>query len=492
MNNLLSAREKRQLALLEILVHHGKCTLSHASKIVGYTERTLSNDIKQINNYITPSKIITKNNGLMLDIPVYSSSREIYSNFLKYSREYQMLLYLLDGSPRSLEDLADSLYLSSSTVKRTILMLNSTFKKRDMQINLSSFQLTGNELAISSFYVALLNETNYANNYFLDKNQVSVLSDIYKIAAKKFDFKLNYPSLIRLVHWSYVRISRIRRGHLLFTNDKLAKKDIFPFEPDKSLRDKFSSMFKMDLDQRVLYELFFYFLHGGYAKNFEGMKKITKSSARLQKIYFKIENTLQKISKSLNISLENTDKLFVDLFNNIQIPAAPEFVIYNKNELFNKSFQNENEFIYNAVSSAVHECFPKLKSESHYNAIIYILLTHWPNLIANAMKKTSEINIGFFFDSDTDYANFILSFLNIPAEIKVNTTIFNPTSWAEYDAVFEKADIVITNIPGFSSTFSQIICIQEYPTENDRENILAAIKSHHKMDLQSADIVGEL
>lgn len=484
MKNLLSAKENRQLALLEVLIEKKQCTLSYASQRIGYTERTLSDDVKQINNYIAPSKIITKNNGLSLSIPLYSSSREIYSNFVKYSREYQLLLFLLEHEPKTLEDFADSLYLSASTVKRTISQLNVILQEYNIKIESSSIRLIGDERAISLFYTAILNETNYASNYFLDDTQITILSNLCKLAAKKLHFKLNYPDLIKLVLWTYVRIARICHGHLL-NEEEPAKNTAFPFDIEQPLADAFFSLFGIQLDENVMGDIFSFFLHRGYARSMDDIRKIIQASPTHKTIYEQIEKTLRQIASYLGISTDETGDLFVDLFNILQISKVPLFELYSKNKIFNEMFREKNEFIYHAVSSAVSEFFPQLSNENEYHAIVYILLTHWPKLVDRAYETASSVRVGILFDSDVEHAQLVPDILNIDSDIKINIVILSPIPWVEYDSVLQNVDVLVTNIPEFSSVSSAVICVQEYPSEQDSENVSNAIKKQHRINLIS-------
>ena len=481
MRDILSDKEKRQLALLDALLEEPTATLLQISKVSGYPVRTLSDDISKLNALISPSKIISNTAGLSLFIPANSSPREIYSRFLNESREYQLLQYLFVNETDSLADISDNLYVSESTLKRMIHTLNTKFAVFGVSIKSAPYRLSGDETMISLFCTAILNQTNLTDNYLISEKQQHSLVNLCSAAAKTYQINLTYPMVTTLCHWIFVRLTRIKHGHHMPPpQENIAM--LPPVNPssckflENIQTDEIRELFGIQITPDIVYEIFYLYANSGYAHNEKDLLKIISKSPRHKNLYESIKLTLKKISEGLDIPLYGTQKLLLNLFNYQQPPNTPVYAIYDKNAVFLNGFKKENEKIYTIVSRAVSEVYGDTLPEYEKSAVIYKLITHWPGIMEKAANNSPPITVGIFFDADKENAALVANLLRRYSKLDISVIIPDPVLDLEYSSIYKGLDLLITNIPGLEAEDLQIVCIQEYPSKRDWKNITLAIE----------------
>lgn len=474
MRSLLSRREIRQLAFLEMLMYQGDLTLSQISESTGYSVRTLSGDIKQINEYIAPCAVETGSKGVSLYIPTDSSIREIYRLFMAQSRGYQLLLHLFKHEEDAFDDLADALFLSASTLKRTIQEVNQELKKLDIKITSSPYRVVGDEKNVTVLFITLLSESSTVNHYPLTDQEILVLKELCSRVLSAGGTNLSYPNLDNLLIWTYVRLVRVKFGHYsTFETDNL--RHIMASECiDDELRQRFMKVFDTPLSDDIFLQMFHVILNFGFAWTNEELRDIAKRSPYHQLLYNNLKTMLQRIAAAFEISLDNTERLFMDLFNILQLDYGLVFALYRKSAIFTRSFHYNNKNNHTIIRRIIKDTLKGLINPEGIDEIMYLLVTHWPGLTKKIEASIADIKIGIFFDSDIEHAQMIADLLH--QRLRVKAKVFGPVhaNETQIEEICVGVDLLVTNIPGLDVNCEAVVCIREYPDSRDWRNILVA------------------
>ena len=478
MREILSEKEKRQLALLDVLTEDKTATLLRISTVSGYPARTLSDDISQLNALISPSKIISNISGLSLYIPQNSSPREIYSRFLKESREYQLLLYLFENETDSLADISDALYVSESTLKRMIHGINEKLKDYGILILSAPFRIGGDEAAISLFFSKILRQLS--RNDLITETQRVCLLDLCSRAARWYRIPISFPSLNTIFRWTFVRLMRIKYGHHMNLPKREEGKTARPtWLNDGSLTAKLYTLFGVRVSEDIIFEIFYLYANDGYAHDSNALRRIIHRSPEKEGLCEAIKKMIDRVAAELAISTEGTEELLLRLFNMRSIPDAPVYAIYDKGTIFLKGFQRENERIYNAVKNAVREEFSQMLSIHETESMIYTVITMWPGIVEKTADNIPPISVGFFFDTDMGNARLVAELLQHYSRLKISVILPDPIHDLDLNSVYQGVDLLITNIPGLEDENTEIVCVQEYPGKRDWNNIIMSIEMIH-------------
>ncbi len=478
MRELLSNKDQRHLEFLELLMSGGSFTLDTICTSIQQSVRTLSVDIKQINSFIQPACICTDVNGVYLRLTASGSNREIYNKLLRQSREYQLLVYLFFNNKKTIEDIADEQFIGISTLQRMIRKMNSVLSKRDIRIKrVNSFvQLLGNERQIGLLYIGIFNEW-YLDEYGpLTVDEYTVLNQINLKAAEKMNLTVNYPDLKRVTLWAFVRLVRIKNG---FASPNSAEGKLRILEEileNQELCNDFFAVFSIPLSEDLLYTIYYFVLKVEFAKNLDEIKIIVAKSKLAEHIDRRIKGLICLMAEVFSISTENTETVYLSIFNTLQLANEPPFILYSRGSVFMRLFRRTNPYIGAQVINVVEKVFGDVTNINALNEMAYLVITHWPEFVQKIQKKAPAVHIGYFFDSDIEHAQMISNIIKRISIVKVKDIIIMATCSNELYKSCKQIDVLITNIPGMLIPDTEVICIQEYPSPGDFSNIIDTIE----------------
>jgi len=472
MRELLSIQILRQLTLLEYLVKNGEATLAEISNATGYATRTLWQDAKQANTYLAPVQIETQQSGIRLVIPQACSVRTIYNKVLCQSKEYNLIEYLFMHEGETLEELAENLYLSLSTLRRMIGQMNKKLERFKIKIVTNPTYITGDELSVSRFYIALFSEKYYDLSDLLSKEECHTMNLLIEKIIKESKVNFTFPDLQRMRIWGYVRLIRMKNNHTINYEKTLWLE--YKFLKDKAFLAQFYRTFTINMDDNLLLQMFKVLFGGQYATSYVHLKEIINHGEEQKGIYNKIQEILSNLSAQLDISLQGTEEMQVRLYNILQLSDYRHSIIYNRSRQFLEGFVKENrkiaEIFYEQVS-AVLQC-----SRDNYicDDVMFTLFTEWPELLEKLDSMLPEVKVGILFDSDMKHVELIRKMLKRHAKLKIDVAVPKTFSTFAGQIPGKDIDVLVTDIPGLSAPGIEIVCVQEYPTEKDWQDILLA------------------
>lgn len=485
MRSVLSKRDLRQLEFLELLMNCGPVALSRISEETNYPIRTLSADIKQMNAYLWPIQVVTGAEGVTLEIPPGSSIREAYSLLLRQSREYQLISYLFFNEGKTQEEIAEDLFIGVSTLRRMIGAMNHALQSRDMHIHSAPFRVEGDESRISQLYIGLFSELSYDGGSLITARERETLVELCAGMTEEIGMKLNYPDLIRITIWVYVRLGRIKHGH----HTNYAKEEAAYFQSklieNAALCEKFYSVFGVPLTNELLFELFRLFLRKGFAKNYGHMQAIAAASSVHRLLLAGIDELIGRVAKSLEISSKDTAPLRLDLFNITQFADQPTHILYCKEKVFTEGFMRSHGAIAPIIRKNIETVLGQASSSAMYE-IFYLLVTHWPSLIEKLKKEAPGITIGLLFDSDIEHAQMIADIIRQYSKVSLQIMIPELEDMNPVSMLCKGIDLLVTDIPELDTPCRETVCIQEYPTSRDWRNVLLAEERIYRQKIMKA------
>ena len=472
MRDLLSNHARRQLTLLEYLIEHPVATLAQISDATGYASRTLWQDAKEANSYLEPIKIEATQNGLQLVVPQGCSVRTIYNRLLGQSKEYNLLEYLFLHEGETLEELAESLFLSLSTLRRMIVQMNKTLEKSGILISTSPAQILGDELSVSQFFIALFSEKYYDLSYLLNKEECYTMNLLFERIMKDSAIELNFPDLQKMRIWGYVRLVRMRYNHpIVYENEKKLWRE-YPFLQDAAFLAQFYAVFSIRMDEALLLQMFQVLFGGQYAASYTQLQEMVKQNDEQKKLYDKVIVLLNNLAKQLNISLQGTERMQLNIYNMLQLSSYRYFIIYSRSRQFIDGFARDNKSIVEIFYTQVSELLGCTRDNYICDDVTFTLITEWPDLIDKIDAMVPEIRIGVLFDSNMKHAEFVQRTLSKHSRLKVSVAVPRMFSTFSGQIPGKDLDILVTDIPGIVAPGVEVVCVQEYPSEKDWQDIL--------------------
>lgn len=480
MRELLSTQDKRHLIILETLYKQSNISYKELAELLNVSTNTVVQDIKTINKYIMPFHISfqPQEKTLSLKKPLNISIDSIYSSILKNSLEFSILELIFFEKFTTLDDYADALFISLSTLKRVISKMNKTLQKKEIQIATSPIQLVGNETEICMMIMMLCKEKYIDYQYpFEEKESLTLNILLHDIAGEKTDF-WNYQDIERLKLSILVSLVRIRNNHYLnidYENIDLEKYQL-EFLNHSLYQFYFKSVFRIELTKKNLIELFFPFLPTNFATSFDDLTALCKQDSDKEAELTSLINLLEDIASSLNMTLplENKQKLILDLFNIRLLGISEDFLLHNTKLEFVTKLKKDAPVVFYFLKMKFAEN-PFVSQLSDYGKIhfTYMLITHWDGLFIKIQSSLPIFQVGVLMNSDKEHSAFITRMLNNRFK---NKFIFHDIKCSHIENCFEQFshyEFIVTNQSQVNQASKPIISIGLYPSAEDLSAINA-------------------
>ncbi|MFV0392892.1 MAG: helix-turn-helix domain-containing protein [Coprobacillaceae bacterium] len=460
---------------MEYLIDYRQTTLKELCEEYNFSVKTAWSDLQELNHMIHPVSIESDFNGIYLHIPATYSIRYIYSQLLKESKEYALIEYAFFHEAENLVEVADYLDVSEATLRRMITHVNEGLKEAGLKLSSSPLQLKGEPRRIFSFITFLLSEKYLYEEEYLPMRKLSILNQLFNsVNVIKSDY-LNYPDYKKLRLWVYTRAIyyRIHQKEIHYDSINPRIPEIFSFTKNQVLYKQFEGVFGFELNENSIMFLFELFSKEHYALSYEGLLEIVEDNQQARKQRDQIIDILEQLSNIYEITLDNKEKLILDIYNMLQIKVVKPYIVYNRRQTFIKEISHHHLLFYQTTQKLIKQVFQEAGTD-FVNEMIYIILTHWKGLTKKLEDKFQTISISVLMDTDIENTEMVIEILKQRTIYKIEE--FIPSSLTLDSIVKEmpKVDMVVTNIPGLEELDSKVVCIQDYPTSADLIHILEA------------------
>ncbi|EUJ23733.1 mga helix-turn-helix domain-containing protein [Listeria grandensis FSL F6-0971] len=476
MKNCLSKQHLRQLKIINLLHENKNMTLDKISYTLGFNSRTLRKDIEQINSYAAPIEILSSKNGFYLYIPMNYNIDHIYASTLKDSTEFSLIEEIFFNENHSIDSLSEKLFISSSTLRRTISHLNKVLKKKKIKVNSQPLILVGDEAEICSLMIHLIEEKYGIANIPFPKIQVGALDKILTWVAKANNQRMDFCELNRLRLWIMIILTRVRNGHIQTTEAN------FPADVDTSLlKNKvltglFKSVFKIELTEEVAYSLFGMFIKNKFAFNYEHLEELMAHDDSVKVLAERNLQLLEALATKLEIPIENKEHILINIYNIAVLATNLEsesYILYNTHRALVDRITNQHPYFIDTLNETIKQVFKNSKyTTNKLDSLAYMLLTHWRNLAIHLQTRTPSIDVGILLDTDIEHMALIRDELHARFSNKFNLSITEEFTLSAFKKKASMYDVIVTNIPGLSFKNSpMVVCISMFPTPLDIKNL---------------------
>lgn len=467
---------KRQKEILEILSkNNSSITGKELCSFLHVSLRTIQNDISQINE--KSSVISSSNKGYVLN-ETYISAEELNKDF---SDEHLILNYLfLHDSAIDLDELADSLYMSKSSLENKLHGCQLYLKSFNLEIikHKNKISITGSERNKRSCIKSLIiketfptfNDVDNIVMYFPNLN-IPRLKKILLTILKKHGYTLEEPYLTTVIVNAIITLHRMKNEHYIdekisyeFLNNHILSisKDFFEI-----YSDHFSIMPSME---DIVY--FGSLLHGQLKPH----KKNDTSSESINKftISDNFINQVNKILKSVfdSYSIQvDTEKYLYNFAIHISEMKKRILTSFPADNQLLENLKKNCPFIYDVSVKVSHLLETLLQIQIPDTEIGYICI-HIGFILEESLNKTI-INIALYGISYHQILSKIKQKIEKEHDKTINLTIVD-TSQIQLLTQFKWDLIISTEQLNFMG--KNIIYVSPFYTAEDQLNVNLFLK----------------
>lgn len=465
---------RRQIKVLQ-KIYDAKfpITVDEIAEDLDISKRTLSRDIKDIEHSFPEQEILELNTVYGYSI---SHSHYVDDLIVRVSEESPLLLIVngvFQGESKSIDEWADELFLSTSTLHRYLTYLKNLLKEFKLELSLTPIAFLGEEVNIRHFFF----------NFFYSMNDISTISHPTE-AEYEFHIKVlagydeirrtsNYSQYRRGMYWLMVVNTRIKQGCFVKINPELKKvqrrmetyqvlvkvvESLLPIMVVDSLPE--DELVYIDL---LMMDIFVYLED----RVISGFHSKTEMEA--------VDDFLAKAFQVLGIdAIEASDlRVFISYFRN-------QILLSKLTPLFQKNVYEVNQFIKSGHTALFYKWVDLLQNDPikqvaniEYIEDVAVNLTMFTHCMAyNKRFKERERHILFTFDGPNAYLNYLATLVE-----KFNIKNVRITLLTNYHVTNElvkerQVDVVVCNYKDDNEVLDcEMYKAERVPTENDWEQI---------------------
>lgn len=484
MNDLLQQNERRKLRLAEILIRRGDWVkLKELTEELECSERILKYDLKSFKDNLTDFKIESSHHGIRLIFSKNKGFKNIYENIYENSHIFQLLELLFFDETLSIDDIAEQLFISSSTLYRVINHANQVVQQYNFQIATNPCKIVGDEENIRCFYYQFFFEKYSILTWPYNGQNDKMIEDLLYFFMTLTDFEADfaYYNIARLI--LLVNLARYQKGHFVHNEQNVV--DIDTLLVDTAISNQeieyFKNEFNLDINENFAAEVMSPFLQSGYSFSYEHLMKKTQHTPQTLKEVEALENLIVEIAQENKISLSNKENLTLKLYNIIHLENCDPrsgCILYNRNQLFTEGLQKYFPVFYDSIHQkivAYRKQHGLNTNQRAVNYMIYTLFVEWENLFVELRQNFHKIKILIISNRTSAHSWMLKNFLDAEFKDYTISQIYNDTIISIDILKKLDYDLIIANFPIPELETKEIIYIENFPTRNELKEVYDTI-----------------
>ncbi|MFW3537931.1 helix-turn-helix domain-containing protein [Vagococcus fluvialis] len=473
MRLILSKQSQRHLQILEYLYYNDYSTFENLAKITNVSLQTIHKDLNKINDFIAPLHIESYSQYECRLIHQYEISVDyIYSCILRNSIEFRFLEKVFFERHDRLEDYADSLFVSLSTLKRILTKVNKQTKKYGFYIATNPIRITGDEGLIRNMFVNYFREKYLERNYNFSNIQKKVFEQMLMSYVELRKSFMNYPDIETIRVTLFVSLTRLQNGHKYDAKliDDVKYRYNYPMLRNPIFQQAVKSVFQIELNRENVVDLAYPVVSENLALDQRELLEFCEKSPELKEEHEQMKLLVANISKAVNhnLTVKRNEDLVLELMNSRLSTIGETYLLYNfkHNFLLNlkKDFPLVYQFLYQHI---INNNYFNQYEEHEIDVLIYVLLTHWDSLLYSIQFSYPKFKVGIFMNSDDEHTRFLSEILN---RKHYSRFTFEPISFFTHQEAldqFDNYDLILTNVSQPKNTKYRIVSVDLYPSRKD-------------------------
>lgn len=433
MRDLLDSSSFRRLKFIESMLEENRWwkTEKIATQLE-CSESTVKSDIHYFRLYFSSIfKFETsKQKGIRLTITNTFQWDNFYQQIMRECMHVQFVNLLFYDSFHTLEEYAEELYTSVSSVKRCMEQVKPVLEKYGLTIQQKPIRVQGKEKQIIFFYGVLFWEEYGTSFLKLNFSYEAEAYELIKTFKEKMNLALSSSLMNKISLWLVLMFERYSKGHHV-------EKHYAPLLPISSEIEKIISQELNQLPFRITKEdsqFISYFLESRYIYF---TKKTVETNPSFLEVYNGIELFLNVLSERTSVSLRNQTLVQQRLFShylyklefcglNYSLVERSKITVYNKEGLYD-----------NFVETAL-DILKKLDKVDWADIVLddpvdflYILISTWENLTTEILKNNKKINALIISQFGLYHEKFLEELVHLRYPYKLNSFLITNEDYPE-------------------------------------------------------------
>ncbi|MFS7404259.1 helix-turn-helix domain-containing protein [Carnobacterium maltaromaticum] len=469
MRRILSPQDSRVLHLVESLYDQDELLMRDLCEELNISFKTLKRDIEYAMLVLSPIDIkVSGNKGVKLSFPSNYSITYLYTALLAASLEFRLLEKIFLRETYTVDELAEELFISSSSLRRMVSRMNEVLQEEEMEINLNPVQIIGNELRIYNFFIHYVVERYYFKKTVFTNAQIEAVRELADFVLKIDYVELEYRDRERIELFLLVQLIRMKNNHFIPEEVNPHRQKIFLNVDTSAIEKKLKDSFYKEFSRQNLIQLFSIFSDGKWSFNYRKLLEYSKTNLELRQTKEKFEALIDSIASKYKIEQASREDILVHLCNSRMLDYGTYHMLYDNLSAIVKHFKHDYFEGIEFIRLKLTEIFEgEVLKEYKLNEYICILIIHWDKLLIELEKKVKPLKIGFVYDVKEQYRKLIQDEISHRFKNRFTIKVINGDGLDDIEKVENQCDLILTNLPGIVFPGLEVICFPIYPKEKD-------------------------
>ena len=465
MKEFLCKSDKRRLDIIEYLIENPGQSVINIKNELNCSVNTVTEDIAKLNLQIYPISIQNAK-GYFLNIPDNYSQKYIYSSFFHSSVELKCLEIIFFNPDLTMEELSYKLYVSETTVRRTIFRLNSVLIRQKISITTNRVKFVGSEKPLRILFAIFFSEKYSFDELPLSASHSRALNEIVEVLSEVFHRVLNYHEVQTIRLWIWIGIVRTQHKNWISIEKKdLRINKIYQVISEKpQLIDFFENTLKIEVTKTNIFSVFYVIFQNNFLLDNETLINVVHLED-----FYEHECLLESLEKKFDLRLTNREYVLTKIENINRKLLDTSYILYPDAQLFYSSFCDEFPKFSECCLSKIKRLYENRNSVPYI--VFYTLITSWKNLTLQLHRKKTQKKVLLFFDTDIEHLQMLKQFFDLKYIGKVEITISSSLCLEELEEESEAYDLIITNLMNLQINHKPIFAMNLLPSRIDWEKL---------------------
>lgn len=394
MRLLMDSSSLRRLELMELLNSSDNWwTVEEISLQLNCSVRSVKADIYYYNTFSSHSiKLVTSNHrGVKLILPVTFQMESIYQEIVAENINSQMIECLYQEKMNSIEEYADHLFTSTSSIIRGIKHIDLFLRKYKLTVQKNPMRIIGTEKQIRFFYGVFFWEKYGAK---IDGTVLPNFNEVNRIIQKleeRTNIVLSPIRENRLSICLLICFERISKGYIL-------QQYTAPVEVNKTILEIIEDLIKdipLNIPKQEIEFIGFYF-----ANRFLDMPpQLNRLSEELRTVFQRINQFLTEFSEKNHFIIPNKGVVQRSIFHYVVYKRefrGCDYFLVNRTETtllnIDKIYHPFIKLVISEVEGWTDSGW-KTEVSDEVNELLYLLIIHWEGLTAQILHLQEKIKV---------------------------------------------------------------------------------------------------
>lgn len=367
---LLEDNENRHFHFIKYLHHKNDWVkLPEIATALSCSERSLKYDLAYFKKDTSIFTIETSTKGVRVVFADNKNFKCFSASVLEQSLSYQLLEKIFFDEQYSVPDLAELLFVGSSTLYALINKINHQLIPYEIEIETKPCRITGNEINIRKFFYIYFYEKHTALEWPYDPVLADITDKFITYLINYYDFtQANYSvfNMIRLV--LRVNIYRYKHHHLLpneikaFKNHNISSDDPLHFQ-------QVAKEILLDLDPEKIYlpyeitipfltNLLFPFHQVQIVNSYDSLVAEGLDNNGLAEEILFLNQKLEDLSQKYALPLNNRENIIYHLHNAVAMEnfdPRSNHILFSSNTFFTQNIEERFPFFFEDIKSLIKD-----------------------------------------------------------------------------------------------------------------------------------------